>query len=51
MRDVMITFKAFVQTAGHLEELIKVRSAVQDSLKGIIVSQLQIEENELQRCA
>lgn len=43
MSGRVITFKAFVQATSHLEELIKVRPAIQDSLKRIIVSQLQEE--------
>lgn len=39
--ETTITFKAFVQAAGHLEKLIKMGSAVQDSLEGVVVSQLQ----------
>lgn len=36
------TFKTLVQTPSSLEELIKVRPAVKDSLERVEVSQLQI---------
>ena len=36
------TFKTLLQAASSLEELIKVRPAIQDPLKGIEVTELQI---------
>lgn len=45
---IMFTFETLVQTAGAFEELIKVRSAVQNPLERIEVAQLKRSEEGMQ---
>lgn len=40
---MFVTFKAFVKAASSFEELIEVWPAIEYSLKGIVIAELQMD--------
>lgn len=46
VNSIVTTFETLIQTSCHFEQLIKVRSAVQNSFEGVIITQLKNIKND-----